>query len=144
MMHGLRATCGPWAHLNLNFLPAAVAWCMGCGPCVDLVIRGDSVLFFYFWLFVHPPIRRLVSQPGQLSTKSQKCKHHPILPSIAMCEPRAHLNILFFPAAVAWCMAVGHGWAAGEHELKLLPAAIAWCMSCGPRAGRGPRVTGAP
>ena len=57
-----------------------------------LVIQGDFVHFLHFWLFVHRPVRRPVWQPGHLSTKRQKCKHQPVLPSILVVEPAPKLQ----------------------------------------------------
>ena len=51
-----------------------------------LVIWVYFVYFLHFWPFVRAPVRRSVWQPGHLSTKSQKWKHQPVLPSVVMTE----------------------------------------------------------
>ena len=45
---------------------------------------GDFGNFLHFWHFVHCPVCRPVRQPGQLSTKSHKCKDQRKLPPLVM------------------------------------------------------------
>ena len=66
---------------------------------IYLVIWGDFVHFLHFWLFVRAPVRRPDWQPGHLSTKSQKCKHCPVLPTVDMYQFVVYLHFEYSRAA---------------------------------------------